>query len=98
MKEIKVSVGSVVNNCKFCLAMFKAYEIKYAVKYHKKFHFSHQKLEAGKIKTKTFQGYCNQIINEIVAEIKSERYKKYIKKHGEDFNNIRVVAIDPFKK
>ena len=98
MKEVKVSVGGVVKNCDFCVAMFKNYEIKYALKYHKKFHLSHQKLDQGKIKTKTFQGHCNQIVNEISADIKSERYLKYIKEHGEDFSNIRVVAIDPFKK
>ena len=98
MEKIKVSVVSVVKNCDFCIAMFKDYEIKYALKYHDQFHLSHQKLEAGKIKVKTFQGHCNRIVNEIRADMMSERYKKHIKENGDALNNIKVVAIDPFKK
>ena len=98
MKEVKVSVSNVVKNCDFCIAMFKKYEVKYAIKYHDKFHLSHKKFETGKIKVKTFQGHCNRLIDDIVAEIRSERYLKYIKEHGEELNKIKVVAIDPFKK
>ena len=97
MKEVKVSVGSVVKNCDFCIAMFKEYEVKYAIKYHDKFHLSHQKLEQGKIKVKTFQGHCNRLVDDIVAEIKSERYLKYIKENGDSLNKVVAVAIDPKK-
>ena len=98
MKEIKVSVGSVVKNCDFCIAMFKDYEVKYAIKYHDRFHLSHQKLEVGKIKTKTFQGHCNRLVDDIVAEIRSERYLNHIKEHGDSLNKVVAVVIDPFKK
>ena len=97
MKEVKVSVGSVVKNCEFCIAMFSEYEVKYAVKYHDKFHLSHKKLEEGKIKRKTFQGHCNRLVDDIVAEIRSERYLKQIKEHGDSLSKVVAVAIDPKK-
>lgn len=97
MKEVKVSVGSVVKNCDFCIAMFKEYEVKYAIKYHDRFHLSHKKLEEGKIKRKTFQGHCNRLVDDIVAEIRSERYLKQIKEHGDSLSKVVAVVIDPKK-
>ena len=97
MKEVKVSVGSVVKNCDFCIAMFKEYEVKYAIKYHDRFHLSHKKLEEGKIKRKTFQGHCNRLVDDISAEIKSERYLKQIKEQGDSLNKVVAVVIDPKK-
>ena len=98
MKDIKVSVGSVVGNCEFCLAMFKIYDIKFAIKYHEKYHASHLKLEQGKIKVKTFQSHCNKLVYQIQADIANERYKNKIKKDSSFLNNVKVVVINPNEK